>query len=665
MRADLLALTPESVAALANLGLVKRALREIEQGKGPALAEEADGTVVGTFDDGAVARLVPGRGLRDCGCSCGASSVCRHRVAVALAYRSFVESASIEPAPAIEEGSWSPGEIDDDAIAGAIPRRTLDEAKAAARRGVVIEIVRPVAGEAPIARLPSCTVRFLVPRDLVYARCDCAAGQGCAHIALAAWGFRVADAIDRARSPQTVEVRQGVREAAGEEGAGAAALALALDLVAGGVVHAREALAQRFVLAREPLVAAGHTWTATALDDLELALERYRARSARYRAGDVLALAAEIVARGRSSRSPTAELPASSVLGRGEVAETRLDHLRLIGLGCRFDGDDRERFVEILLADPDTGTVLVMEKTWTFAAGETMPDAPELARRRVGAGAIALLAKGQLVTRVARRRANRVLVLGASTHGSSSLTPQTGDFSLLPTPLRIDRIAELETRFASRPPRLLRPRVRAEDVHAIRVGAIEEVVFDASEQTLVARVRDPEGTPFLIRRAHRRIAPRALDELGRVLLGAHGEVRWVAGEVRAEGSTFVVEPTLVVAERVVVPDVEDSGAFDLPRGRVRAHRDRVGERLDAAWSALEELAQLGIRGTTAAHGERLEAAASGLAALGMGSITARVQRAALEVARARGGDEPDALRAAAGAIVDAAIRLELAREAHR
>ena len=172
MRADLLALTPESVAALANLGLVKRALREIEQGKGPALAEEADGTVVGTFDDGAVARLVPGRGLRDCGCSCGASSVCRHRVAVALAYRSFVESASLETAPAIEEGSWSPGEIDDDAIARAIPRRTLDEAKAAARRGVVIEIVRPVAGEAPIARLPSCTVRFLVPRDLVYARCD-------------------------------------------------------------------------------------------------------------------------------------------------------------------------------------------------------------------------------------------------------------------------------------------------------------------------------------------------------------------------------------------------------------------------------------------------------------------------------------------------------------
>lgn len=664
MRADLLALTPEAVAALANLGLVKRALREIEHGKGPALAEEADGTVVGTFDDGAVARLVPGRGLRDCGCSCGASGVCRHRVAVALAYRSFVESASIEPAPAIGEEPWSPGEIDDVAIARAIPRRALDEAKAAARRGMVIEIVRSAAGEAPIARLPSCTVRFLVPRDLVYARCDCAAGQGCAHVALAAWAFRVADAIDRARSPQTVEVRQGVREA-GEEGADAAALTLALELVAGGVVHAREALAQRFVLAREPLVAAGHTWTATALDDLELALERYRARSARYRAGDVLALAAEIVARGRSSRSPTAELPASSVLGRGEVAETRLDHLRLIGLGCRFDGDDRERFVEILLADPDTGTVLVMEKAWTFAAGETIPDAPELARRRLGPGAIGLLAKGQLVTRVARRRANRVLVLGASTHGSSSVVPQTGDFSLLPTPLRIDRIAELETRFASRPPRLLRPRVRAEDVHAIRVGEIEEVVFDASEQTLVARVRDPEGAPFLIRRAHRRIAPRALDELGRVLLGADGAVRWVAGEVRAEGPTFVVEPTLVVAERVVVPDVEDCGAFDLPRGRVRPHRDRVGERLDAAWSALEELAQLGIRGTTAAHGERLEAAAAGLAALGMGSITARVQRAALEVARARGGGEPEALRAAAGAIVDAAIRLELAREAHR
>ena len=58
-RADLLALSPEALASLANLGLVKRAQRELESGAGPTLLEEADGTVVGTFKDGIVARLPP------------------------------------------------------------------------------------------------------------------------------------------------------------------------------------------------------------------------------------------------------------------------------------------------------------------------------------------------------------------------------------------------------------------------------------------------------------------------------------------------------------------------------------------------------------------------------------------------------------------------------
>ena len=41
-RKDLLALTPEAVAALANLGLVKRAQREIAEGNGPVLEETDD-----------------------------------------------------------------------------------------------------------------------------------------------------------------------------------------------------------------------------------------------------------------------------------------------------------------------------------------------------------------------------------------------------------------------------------------------------------------------------------------------------------------------------------------------------------------------------------------------------------------------------------------------
>ena len=95
MRDDLAALTPETVAALANLGLVKRALKEIEAGKGPTLAE-ADGTVVGTFEDGVVAKLPVGVPLKDAPCTCGAAGACRHKVAVALSYKAWV-SASAPP----------------------------------------------------------------------------------------------------------------------------------------------------------------------------------------------------------------------------------------------------------------------------------------------------------------------------------------------------------------------------------------------------------------------------------------------------------------------------------------------------------------------------------------------------------------------------------------
>ena len=52
----------------------------------------------------------------------------------------------------------------------------------------------------PTARLPACTVRFLVPRDIAYARCDCAMGTGCEHVVLAAWAFRQAGPLDGERT---------------------------------------------------------------------------------------------------------------------------------------------------------------------------------------------------------------------------------------------------------------------------------------------------------------------------------------------------------------------------------------------------------------------------------------------------------------------------------
>jgi hypothetical protein len=176
MRTDLLALTPESLAALANVGLVKRAQKELEQGKGPELSEGADGLVTGVFPDGVTARLPPGVALREAPCSCGAPTVCRHRVAVALAYPAWAkkDGGAEEPEPVAV--AWSPGEIGDEALRERLGRRAFERASALRRSGVTVAVRRPDRGDpAASAELPTCTVRFLVPGDLAWARCDCAA----------------------------------------------------------------------------------------------------------------------------------------------------------------------------------------------------------------------------------------------------------------------------------------------------------------------------------------------------------------------------------------------------------------------------------------------------------------------------------------------------------
>lgn len=86
-RADLLALTPDTLAALANRGLVKRATKELDAGTAPGLTTEPDTTVRARFDDGITAVLPPGVGLENGSCSCAAPGVCRHLVALVLAYQ--------------------------------------------------------------------------------------------------------------------------------------------------------------------------------------------------------------------------------------------------------------------------------------------------------------------------------------------------------------------------------------------------------------------------------------------------------------------------------------------------------------------------------------------------------------------------------------------------
>lgn len=673
MRADLLALTPEAIAALANLGLVKRAQRELEQGKGPAIEEDAGSVVTAVFEDGVTVKLPPGVALREAQCSCGASGACRHRVASVLAYQKWAmaapRAASLsEDVPTTEGPSpvapvrWSPGDLTDEVLIERLGKKMIEIARQLARRGATVEVQRNAEGQPPVAMLPACTVRFLVPNDLAYAKCDCARRTDCEHVALSVWAFRKADTVDRDAARLVVDVHVS-DDAEVELGPFEGALSVMRAVLLDGVSGYHGALAQKFAMAREDLEKAGYTWPHVALEDLEETLEAYRTRSSRYRAGTIVELGAELVARQRGSGGGA--LPSRHVLGTGEALETKLDQLKLIGLGGHVDGSGRSREVEVFFADPDSGAVLVFRKEWNFKPEEILPEGAAIGGKRAMTGvSIGSLAKGLVVTRVAKRRANRSLVFGESRGGMTSVTPQKGEWGSLPEPLLLRSLSHLEELFKSRPPKVLRPRVLAEDVHVLPVRDAQGAYFSPGAQQLEAVLTDLEGEQCLLAKPFRSVVPLSTDHLAAALGGAHGAVRFVAGAFRRAHLGLVLEPLAVVADRLVVPDFETGDAASAVTGGVAgpSGRSPVEGAIQQGWALLEEVVQLGMRQLPASFVERLSESAAWLEETGLRECGRLVGDLAMSVGRLRTGDGSEGEERAAGAFLEAALRLTLARE---
>ena len=674
MRADLLALTPESVTALANLGLVKRAQREIAAGHGPTIAEDDAGVVSGTFEDGTVARLVPGASLRDTPCSCGAVVVCRHRVATALAYAAWHASRTSGSASSGEPSraqAWSPAAFDDAALAAHVGKRGMDRARAIVRGGVVVELE---PGVTPTARLPTCAVRFLVPNDLAYARCDCAAATACEHVVVAAWAFRAAGpALDapraielhpRAEAATTVDLRP--LEAADR---------LARTVLLEGVTALGAEVAPRFARARDDLAKVGMVWPITIVDDLEIALDAYRARSARYSAAHVAWLLTELEARRRAC-ARGGELPPRFVLGSDEARETLLDHVRLVSLGARVEADGRTRGAEVYLADPGTGMVLVLSKRWTFGEDAEPDTGPELAKRTMAPRVpLGTLARGQLVSRVVKRSANHAVTLGVSRTGQTSLTPQTGDWAMLPPSLLVRDVGAFAAELAKAPPGLLRPRVLASTLRVFAVKEVGPLAYEPGEQRLSAYVRTGnagDAAPIVrVVRRHHRASPRALDVLAAALADG-SRVRFVAGDVRHGFSGLEIDPVAVVTDRVIVPDIEpgDDAAGAVDRCEpvatlVATSAPTPASALEQVSNVLEECCHVGLVRLRKPWADRARAAAERLDEVDLRQPAIRV-RALADRARAlvegHGATEAEAGEAVA-AWRDAAVRVALARDA--
>lgn len=665
-RADLLALDTDTLAALANRGLVKRAAREVAAGDGPLPGLDPDGTLRGTCPDGSSVVLPPGTGLDGGSCTCGAPGVCRHRIALVLAHQRHAAEAPAPagpapaPAPATSDTplppdtpvpapAWSPGAFDDEALTTAVGARAVAAARRTLELGYSARLqhARPEHPQ-PVAELATCTVRFPVPGELGFAVTDAAQDRRGEMIALAVWAFRAADGRPAVTLGGRSEPDPGIPPALD------AALDLARELLLGGAVHAGPVLTAALHRVRGELADRSLHWPAGLVADLIGQLDAYAARSADHRPEELALLLAELHARHRAAAHPDASR--SEVLGLREAAETPLRRVRLTALGCRIRGTATTRSAEVYLAHPAAGTVLVLRRGWDVPADGRPPTGHAPAARRVAGHRLDALAAGNVVSESAVRSPARELRLGRGRTAATTVTPVGGSWQDLPAPLLLtDLDAHLRT-LRGRPPQLIRPRVAAESLHVVRLSAVEGIRYDAAEQRLEAAVRDAAGNPATLAATHAPACPGSLDALAAAL--GSGGVTHVSATVRRAGGRTVLEPVaLLTGATVVVPDLAPGTGSTTVAPTPPPPSDPIAADLAEALAALGDTAHRGLRHPDGPTLTRLDRTAARLHRSGL-TTTADLLRT---LAHAMRTGDPDT---AARTWSDAAVRVAVTTEAH-
>ncbi|WP_257901422.1 hypothetical protein [Saccharothrix obliqua] len=595
MRTDLLALTPDALAALANRGLVKRATKELDAGAGPDVRPADDGTVRGVFPDGVESVLPPGAALDAATCTCGAPGVCRHLIALVLAFQRQREAVGFTP--------WSPGDTTDEALTALVGDRAVAAARRVWRAGYPVKLVRPTA-EDPVAsaELPACTVRFLVPDDLGYVHTDASAAKRDEVLVLAVWAFREADARGLVEPRPRLDVGGGGRERADDM---SDVLDLADQLLRDGAVHTTPVLDAELRRARDDLAAAGLHWPAAAVADLVEQVAAHRQRSARHEPHRVAELIAELHARHRATGRR------SQVLGTEEAAETPLRRVRLTALGCRVRGTDEDRTAEVFFAGD--AAVLVLRHRWPVGEDEH-PTGHDLAGRRLAGSTLGVLAAAGVVSESAVRSASRAVRLTSNRVSRTSITPVGRSWAGLPAAVLAEDLAEVAESLRDQPPRLVRARVEAESVRVVPVGDVRRVGYDPGAQRLIAEITDRHGNSATVSAVHRSVTPGALDALAAALAAGP---EFLSGALRRVRGRLVVDPIAVLTpDGLVVPDLAAGGGATL-RDTDWSAPDLLTAALDEALAATAEAAHRGLAHLPPSLVARLTEVAGGLRRVGL------------------------------------------------
>ncbi|UHS64201.1 hypothetical protein HRR99_22090 [Agrobacterium vaccinii] len=565
LRPDLVALTDQGLIQLSNAGLVKRALRELEAGAVPEM-EETNDAIIARFADGTSTRLSSGQTLADASCSCPSSGMCRHRVMLAVAYRARHAAADAADA---SEPDWNPASFDTQQVADSL------SASAKAELSQLLRSRHPVRleyGKTPTAYLPMASVRFLVPGDLSYARCDCEIGMHCAHVGMAVRAFQAAESTS-----------QTVIGGASENGASIDIMPLRITcdavierLLETGVVAGPEAHAQTIEAARRSAQQANAVQLLLVLEALEEQISDYDNRSARHDERVVLQLVAGLFARTRAKDSVSA-------LGLGEPFETPMGKTRLVSLGARLRQEGTDIRASVLLADSDTGATMLMEKPFSpLPTQDARGFVASLPTRQMSVGMpVSGLGRGQVLTSVARRRADGMLTLGRGSGGRSQLMPRDALFNF-PQPLAATSADRVAAELSHRQISLLRPHRRFDTLHVFDIGEVIGQSWAPGRQLWEAGAHlANDGGKLWFERPFDAAAPAAPGILAMAFEGKWGPLRQVAGTVRLEGDAVVCEPWSISADRFIVPDLEaDESDHTVAAIATSAPRDILDEAED-------------------------------------------------------------------------------------
>jgi hypothetical protein len=629
-RIDLLSLSDDDLAALTNRGTVRSARKELEDGRVTGDVTETDGNLNVRWSDGVECQLAASAALRDGRCSCHAVGTCRHLVRMVIAYQK--QSAAQQPQQSSSAGEpWDPGTIPDEELVRHYRSNVWAKIQERYREGVLVELIRSAR---PTGRfhLPACTVRFLVPGDPRYSRCDCAEPAPCPHVPLAVWAFRLLPA-DQAggivtNGTKALPVGPDLLEEIERT---------ALDLLEHGVSGAPSGWIDRLTRLEKRCEAADLIWPAEILGDLAQEQHRYQEHDARYTPERVADLVGELIIRLDAIRSDQGTLPQPLIRGTNSDRPTELGTTRFMGLGCAAWPGRHSVELAAYLQDVDSGSVVALTKDFPDHTDQDRPQrsfAALAGSPAVKGGPFATLGVGQLLLRGGKRTTSFRLQPGRA---AASVQPQAFAWEELQPPTLVGEFAELEARLNSLPPAVLRPRRVTEDYHVCTVAGAEAVRFDAPTQTIEGILVDGHGKRALLAHPYTTRGRAGAEALLQRLSQSPGSVRFVAGSVRRSPAGLTLHPVCVIFEEGgtrsalqpwvhrVADEAEESAGEE---AAFSGTGDPLGEHLRRLQAALGELLTLGLRRVDPQVARTWQELHTSGEAVGFGRLAGRVARLA-------------------------------------